>query len=190
MVTLLPLDGSFIRFAGRFVDEAWGVAAGYNYFLAQAGFVCFELTIFNTIIGYVSHRRRVFSLSSLVTNFLLTAEKWNPDVNPAITISALLATYFILNIWSVGFFGESEFWLSLGKVALILMLILYTFITMVGGNPLRDAYGFRYWKDPGPMAEYIHTGALGRFQGFLACLIGAAFTFSGPEYISMVAGEA
>lgn len=30
MVTLLPLDGSFIRFAGRFVDESWGMAAGYN----------------------------------------------------------------------------------------------------------------------------------------------------------------
>lgn len=30
MVTLLPIDGSFIRFAGRFVDESWGMAAGYN----------------------------------------------------------------------------------------------------------------------------------------------------------------
>lgn len=30
MVTLLPLDGSFIRFAGRFVDESYGMAAGYN----------------------------------------------------------------------------------------------------------------------------------------------------------------
>lgn len=54
MVTLLPLDGSFIRYAGRFVDEAWGVAAGYNYFVAQSGWVCFELTIFKTVIGYVS----------------------------------------------------------------------------------------------------------------------------------------
>lgn len=61
---------------------------------------------------------------------------------------------------------------------------------MVGGNPQHDAYGFRYWRDPGPMNEYIHTGTLGRFQGFLACLIGAAFMISGPEYISMVAGEA
>lgn len=30
MVTLLPLDGSFIRLAGRFVDESYGMAAGYN----------------------------------------------------------------------------------------------------------------------------------------------------------------
>lgn len=36
------------------------------------------------------------------------------------------------------------------------------------------------------MKEYIGTGALGRFQGFLACIIGAAFVIAGPEYISMV----
>lgn len=33
IVTLLPLDGSFIRLAGRIVDPAFGVAAGWNYFV-------------------------------------------------------------------------------------------------------------------------------------------------------------
>ena len=61
---------------------------------------------------------------------------------------------------------------------------------MVGGNPHGDAYGFRYWQDPGAFVEYIHTGALGRFEGFLAALWYAAFTCVGPEYISMIAGEA
>jgi amino acid transporter len=28
------------------------------------------------------------------------------------------------------------------------MLFCFTFITMVGGNPKHDAYGFRYWKEP------------------------------------------
>jgi amino acid permease len=27
-------------------------------------------------------------------------------------------------------------------------LIMYTFVTMVGGNPNHDAYGFRYWNNP------------------------------------------
>lgn len=61
---------------------------------------------------------------------------------------------------------------------------------MVGGNPQKDAYGFRYWKKPGPMAEYITTGDLGRFEGFLGSLWIAAFTVVGPEYVSMIAGEA
>lgn len=60
---------------------------------------------------------------------------------------------------------------------------------MIGGNPQHDAYGFRYWNNPGAFAPYITTGALGRFEGFLACIWSASFTIVGPEYMSMVAGE-
>lgn len=61
---------------------------------------------------------------------------------------------------------------------------------MVGGNPKHDAYGFRYWKNPGSFAEYVTTGSLGRFEGFLGAYFEASFTIVGPEYVSMVAGEA
>jgi amino acid permease len=37
IVTLLPLDGSFIRLAGRMVDPALGVAVGWNHFVSRAG---------------------------------------------------------------------------------------------------------------------------------------------------------
>lgn len=36
MATYLPISSPFIRFASRFVDEAFGVAAGYNFFFFQA----------------------------------------------------------------------------------------------------------------------------------------------------------
>ena len=87
-------------------------------------------------------------------------------------------------------YGESEFWLALGKVILIVGLIAYTFITMLGGNPQHDRFGFRYWKNPGSFAELYKTGSLGRFLGFLQCLIQASFTIAGPDYVSMAAGEA
>ncbi|RMZ08628.1 hypothetical protein D0862_03895 [Hortaea werneckii] len=97
-----------------------------------------------------------------------------------------------INILAVKAFGEAEFWLSGGKVILIFMLFAFTFITMVGGNPQNDVYGFRNWEDPpGAFRAYLDDGALGRFEGFLAALYGtAAFTVVGPEYISMVAAEA
>jgi yeast amino acid transporter len=69
-------------------------------------------------------------------------------------------------------------------------LFFFTFITMVGGNPQGDAYGFRYWNNPGAFAEHLSTGDLGRFEGFLTGLWSAAFTVVGPEYIAMVAAEA
>src|SRR5690242_13510153 len=61
---------------------------------------------------------------------------------------------------------------------------------MLGGNPKKDRFGFRYWRDPGAFTEKWKTGDLGRFLGFLQCLIQASFTIAGPDYVSMAAGEA
>lgn len=77
---------------------------------------------------------------------------------------------------------------------------------MLGANPLKDRFGFRYWKNPGSfkgvsqivkvqdhdvnlLQLYGYTGDLGRFVGFLQCLIQASFTIAGPDYVSMAAGE-
>ncbi len=106
-----------------------------------------------------------------------------------LAIEVLIESFSLINVFAVKWYGESEFWLALGKVILAVGLILYTFITMVGGNPLGDKYGFRFWKDPGSFGEVYSTGSLGRFCGFLACLVQASFTVAGPDYISMAAGE-
>lgn len=95
-----------------------------------------------------------------------------------------------LNIFAVKYYGESEFWLAIGKVILIVGLIIFTFITMLGGNPLHDRFGFRFWRDPGAFAPLYKEGDLGRWLGFLQCLILASFTIAGPDYVSMAAGEA
>ncbi|KAG9225415.1 hypothetical protein CCMSSC00406_0002918 [Pleurotus cornucopiae] len=119
---------------------------------------------------------------------------WTDKIPVEATIAFVLVLYVAINFFAVKWYGESEFWLSLGKVILAASLIFFTFITMVGGNPLHDVYGFCNWdssKVPGaPFAEYIETGSLGRFLGFLTCLIQAAFTMVGPDYISMTAGKA
>lgn len=104
--------------------------------------------------------------------------------------ASYLTLYRLINVFAVQWYGESEFWLALGKVILIVGLICYTFVTMLGGNPLHDRFGFRYWRDPGAFAELYKTGDLGRFLGFLQCLIQASFTIAGPDYVSMAAGEA
>lgn len=102
----------------------------------------------------------------------------------------LPSDYRLINLLAVGTYGEVEFWLSGGKVILIFVLFMFTFITMVGGNPERDAYGFRHWKNTGAFAQHASEGALGRFEGFLGALWIALFTVVGPEYISMVSAEA
>jgi hypothetical protein len=54
MVTYLPISSPFIRFAGRFVDDAFGVAAGWNFFIFEAMLVPFEIVACNVIIHFWS----------------------------------------------------------------------------------------------------------------------------------------
>jgi amino acid transporter len=125
-----------------------------------------------------------------ITAFTAVVGFWTDDVHPAIFPVAMLAVYAALNLWSAKFFGETEFWISLMKVILIIGLLIMTFFLMVGVNPQRDAFGFRFWRDPGPMAEYISTGDMGRFQGFFACVLSAGFAVAGPDMLSIiVSGE-
>ena len=60
---------------------------------------------------------------------------------------------------------------------------------MCGGNPQGDAFGFRYWKNPGPMNAYLTEGSLGRFAGFWSTFVAAAFAYGGPDYVSLAAAE-
>ncbi|KAF2447985.1 hypothetical protein P171DRAFT_383273 [Karstenula rhodostoma CBS 690.94] len=167
MVSYLPISSPFIRFAGRYVDEAFGFAAGWNFFIFEAALVPFEIVACNLIIHF-----------------------WSDVVPTGAIIAIILFLYGLINLMAVKWYGETEFWAALGKVLLIIGLIIFTFISMLGGNPIKDRYGFRYWKNPGSFAELYREGNLGRFLGFLQCLIQASFTIAGPDYVSMAAGEA
>lgn len=171
MITLYPVSGGFIRLAGHFVDDAMGFMTGWNFFLYEALLIPFEISALTLVASY-----------------------WSPVVStPGPTVGiciGVIACYGALNFLAVRGYGEAEFWLSGGKVILLFMLFFFTFITMVGGNPQGDAYGFRYWKNPGAFNTFISEGDKGRFQGFLGALWSAAFAVVGPEYIAMVAAEA
>ncbi|WWD17565.1 hypothetical protein CI109_102006 [Kwoniella shandongensis] len=164
MTCLLPLDGGFVTFAGRFVDWSLGMAVGWNYIITQLALICFELTAINVIVEY-----------------------WTTTLNPAVMISVCLVLLFMVNIWSVRWFGEIEFYISVTKLFLMAGLTLYTFITMCGGNPLHDKYGFRFWKNPGPFAGV--TDARKVVTGIFDSISWATFAVVGPDYISLIGGE-
>ena len=167
MVTYLPISSPFIRFAGRFVDEAFGFAAGWNFFVFEAALVPFEIVACNIIIHF-----------------------WSDIVPTAAIIVICALAYLLINVMAVKWYGETEFWAALGKVLLAVGLIIFTFIVMLGGNPQGDRFGFRYWYSPGAFNELYYEGKLGKWLGFLQCLIQASFTISGPDYVAMAAGEA
>ncbi|EAU31786.1 conserved hypothetical protein [Aspergillus terreus NIH2624] len=167
MATYMPVSGGFIRLASKWVDDAVGFMVGWNFFIYEALLIPFEITAVTLVLSF-----------------------WRDDIPPEAVCVACIVLYALLNILVVKGYGESEFWLSSGKAILMFMLFGFTFVTMVGGNPKHDPYGFRHWNHPGAFVEYLHSGSLGRFEGFLAALWNASYTCVGPEYISMVAAEA
>ncbi|KAG5998988.1 hypothetical protein E4U54_002094, partial [Claviceps lovelessii] len=167
MVTYLPISSPFIRFAGRFVDDAFGFAAGWNFFVLEAALVPFEIVACNFVLHF-----------------------WTDAIPTAAVIVVVSASYACINLVAVEYYGETEFWAAIGKVVLIVGLIVFTLVAMLGGNPQADRFGFRFWREPGAFAPLYYPASLGQWLGFLQCLIQASFTIAGPDYVSMAAGEA
>ncbi|CAG9945227.1 unnamed protein product [Clonostachys rosea f. rosea IK726] len=166
MVAWLPIRGSIYELAARFVDPALGFAMGWTYFFGSVMLVCTEYSAVATVMQY-----------------------WNTTINPAVWVAMAMSVCYFLNMVAVRWYGESEFIMGSTKVLLILGLILATFITMVGGNPRHDAYGFRNWTNGDLAHPYYTSGAAGIFLSVCISVRYGVFTVGGPEIISVAAGE-
>ncbi|KAI6785517.1 uncharacterized protein J7T54_007160 [Emericellopsis cladophorae] len=165
MCAYLPIRGSIFEIASRVCGPAIGLAMGWTYFFAGTMLICVEYSAVSTVMQY-----------------------WDQDTNPAAWIGMAMGVCIFLNVVAVKWFGEAEFVMASTKIILLVMLVLTTIITMAGGNPKGDAYGFRNW-DSGAMNSYYAEGSTGRFLGFWSVAIYAAFTIAGPDMIALAAGE-
>lgn len=166
MCAYLPIRGTIFELARRFVDPALGFAMGWTYFFAGLMLVCTEYSAVATIMQY-----------------------WNADINPAVWIAMAMVLCIMLNVVAVKWYGESEFIMASTKVILLFGLVILTVITMAGGNPQNDAYGFRNWGDGNHIHSYLVDGDAGRFLGWWKVVIYAGFTIAGPDMIALAAGE-
>ncbi|RAL11791.1 uncharacterized protein BO97DRAFT_425090 [Aspergillus homomorphus CBS 101889] len=155
-----------------------------TYMPGSGGFIRMTGNWVDDALGFTAVIVILFEITAL--NLVLWF--WSDNIPPAAVCAACIVLYGCLNVVAVHVYGEAGFWLSSGKVILLLTLFVFTFVTMVGGSPAGDAYGFRHWETP--FAESLTLGSVGRFQGFLARLWLAAFTCTGPKFIFMIAAEA
>lgn len=138
MVSYLPVNSPFLTMAGRVVDPAFECAASVNFWIMQSLYIPFEITAVNGMIHF-----------------------WRDDYSPAITLCIQIVIYASINLFAVRLYGEAEFWLLIGKLILCIGLLFFTLITMCGGNPNNDAFGFRHWNVAGgPIAMYMAEGGI------------------------------
>lgn len=167
MTAHAPISGTFPHYAARWVDPALGFAVGWNYFYTNAITYPVELVAATILISF-----------------------WDSNLkHQPIYIAVMCILSSLINLFGVRYFGESEFVFSCIKLSLITGLIIGGLAVSLGGGPNHDRIGFRYWKHPGPIAEYLVGGGAGRFVAIVSILVQAAFSFQGMELVAIAASE-
>jgi len=95
----------------------------------------------------------------------------------------------MVNLFGVRWFGESEVVFSCIKIMLITGLIIGGLVVTLGGGPDHTRHGFQYWKNPGPINEFLVKGAAGQWCAILQTFLQAAFSFQGMELVAVAASE-
>ncbi|KAH9884241.1 proline-specific permease [Xylariomycetidae sp. FL2044] len=166
MATYLPLPGAVPVYASRFLDPALGFTLSWNYWYQLAIGVPIEVTVSVVIVDY-----------------------WQNRVPDVALITVFLVAMVLVNLLPVRVYGEAEFAFGAVKLTTIVGLIVLMLVITLGGAPNGDRIGFRYWRDPGPMNEYLAAGSLGRFLAFWKVFIQATFSYGGSEMVVIASGE-
>ncbi|PWN25795.1 putative general amino acid permease [Jaminaea rosea] len=166
MISQYPVPGGHLKLAERLVGKPFSLAVGWNYWYNWTIILPAEL-----------------SAAAVLMTF------WT-DKNPAIWISIFLVLVVAINCAGTRVYGEAEFWFASIKVITIVGLIILSICIDLGAGD-QGRLGFRYWKNPGPFAQYLEiAGSWGRFLGFFSVLLQASFSFIGTEIVAIAAGEA
>ncbi|KAI5777570.1 amino acid permease/ SLC12A domain-containing protein [Geopyxis carbonaria] len=166
ITTHLPIPGGLTVYAYRYAEPAMGFAMGWNYVFSSGIILCAEISAASMVISY-----------------------WDDTIHVGVWIIMILAIVASLNIFVVSSYGESEFIFASFKILTIIALLVIALVLDLGGGPKRDRLGFRYWKHPGAMKEYMLDGHAGRLCGFLKSFVNAVFSFLGAEVIAVAACE-
>ena len=158
LATHMPVSGSFATYSARYVDPALGFAMGWNYWLNW------------TISGAVD-----------ISTAALLIQYWLPDTPGWIWSLLVLVVVFLINALAVSAFGETEFWLSLIKVATIIVFLVIGFAMILGimFQPAVGLHNFTY-KD----APFV-----GGFPAIMGVFLIAGYSFQGTEVVGVTAGE-
>ncbi|GAW17620.1 hypothetical protein ANO14919_070790 [Xylariales sp. No.14919] len=157
MSTLFPVQGAFIELAGRFIDPAFGFSLGWNYWYQ-----------------WVTNIANDYNNISLVLGF------WATPVPSYGWILIFWALFQCTSLLGIVFYGEMEFWLAVWKLFTVLGGFLVAILVNTGAIG-GEYIGFRYWRDPGVIANGIN--------GFGKTFVLAALYYSGTEMLAMTAAE-
>lgn len=132
LATLIPVTGSFVEYAERFVDDSLAFALGWGYWYLWVTVLANEYNAISLVVMY-----------------------WSDVVPQWAWILMFWVLFLSLSMLGVLAYGEVEFWLSLIKVISITIFFIVAIVISAGGiGPQK--IGFKYWNDPGAFADGIN----------------------------------
>ncbi|KAH7311974.1 amino acid transporter-like protein [Rhexocercosporidium sp. MPI-PUGE-AT-0058] len=159
ITTLYPSGGAFTTLADRFVDKAFGVAVGWNYFIIWAAVLANEYNTVSAIFVFWSDKVPLWGYFLIFWFFFLAFQLLGVEV-----------------------FGEAEFWLALLKLTGLVAYFFFSIIYAAGGLKGQDeALGFRYWHNPGAFAD--------GFRGVAKVFVFCSTFYAGVESVAVAATE-
>ncbi|KAF3394159.1 putative proline-specific permease put4 [Penicillium rolfsii] len=153
--------GTLVTNGFRYMTDSMGFAAGILRWYTLAMFVPYE-----------------------ITTAMVNLSLWNPGSTIALRMLLVMSIVVGSNFIPERHFRASERLFTRVKVGTMVCLLALSLSIGFGGATGQANWGFYYWRKPGAMHEYLVPGSLGRFWGFLQCVLHSsiAFTFV-PEII-------
>ncbi|KAI1343112.1 amino acid permease [Xylariaceae sp. FL0016] len=165
MSTLFPVQGAFIELAGRFIDPAFSFSLGWNY-----------VYLWITNEQYANMQQ----IANDYNNISLIMGLWTTAVPGYAWILLFWAGFQCTSLLGIVFYGEMEFYLACWKLICVVGGFLVAILVntgAVGGEYI----GFRYWGEPGAIANGIN--------GFGKTFVLAAVYYCGTEMLALTAAE-
>ncbi|WHY66588.1 S-methylmethionine permease [Neobacillus sp. SuZ13] len=157
----MPETGAFHSYATKYIGPGTGYTVAWLYWLTWT-----------------------VALGSEFTAAGLLMQRWFPSINVWVWSLLFAILVFVLNILTVKFFAESEFWFASIKVIAIVLFIVVGAAAMVGSLPMTHFPSAPFFSNF-TSAGLFPNGAFAIVMTMLA----VNFAFSGTELIGIAAGE-
>ena len=159
MATAQPDTGSFSTYADRAIGPWAGFSIGWLYWWFWVIVIPVEATAGALILG-----------------------DWFPGVPQWVFALVITGLLVVTNLFSVGNYGEFEFWFALVKVIAIVAFIVVGALAIFGVLPGSDTSGVsNLWTNDG----FMPNG----FGAVLSAMLVTMFTFMGTEIVTIAAAE-
>ena len=150
MIVHEPVAGSFSHFAYKYAGKFPGFLAGWNYWILYILVAMAELTAVAKYINY-----------------------WWPHIPAWTSALFFFIVITIINLGNVKFYGESEFWLAIIKVAAVISMIVFGLYLLLSADANSTASFSNLWAHGG----FFPNG----FEGLFFMLAFLMFAFGGIE---------